>query len=169
MEFKDLRKRSQYASGLHSYPETVKFTFLTTDVVRKVSVVQVFNPETFNSLGHPTTNGLYDPLMGPWSIQAGLCSTCHLNSEHCPGHYGHIELPLPVFHPMFQRNVIKILKMTCPCCKKFFFSSKKLRLFTLQLQFASLMHFYCRIKQGITKWSVGITPVWLTHSSPTAS
>nr|CAG4642277.1 EOG090X00BV [Evadne anonyx] len=85
-------------------------------------------------LGHPTTHGLYDPLMGPWSFQAGLCTTCLLNVDHCPGHYGHIDLPLPVFHPMFQRNVIKILKLTCPCCKKFFFTRTSKALLTGQLE-----------------------------------
>ena len=139
MEFKDLKKRSKNASGFHSYPETITFGFHTANDIRKVSVVQVFNSETFNMLGHPTTHGLYDPLMGPWSIKAGLCTTCHLNDDHCPGHYGHIDLPLPVFHPMFQRNVIRILKMTCPVCKRFFFSGVKLSRFIYQLLFTATL------------------------------
>ena len=28
------------------------------------------------------------------------CTTCKLSAVHCPGHFGHIELPLPVYNPL---------------------------------------------------------------------
>ena len=29
------------------------------------------------------------------------CKTCHLDQEKCPGHFGHIELVIPVFNIQF--------------------------------------------------------------------
>ena len=31
------------------------------------------------------------------------CTTCNLSASHCPGHFGHIELPLPVYNPLIFR------------------------------------------------------------------
>ena len=115
------RVQSQNQS-FHYYPKAVTFGFITSEDVKKISVVDIRNPESFNALGHPNTNGLYDPLMGPYDrFQRSNCPTCHQLMNHCPGHYGHIELPLPTYHPLFQRTVIKILKQACPVCRCFLY------------------------------------------------
>lgn len=116
--------RSKNTNSVHIYPNSVSFGFYTAEDIRKISVVEVTNPDTFNSLGHPTPGGLYDPRMGPHEDQAGQCATCSLSMQQCPGHFGHINLPLPCFHPLFLRNLISILKLTCPACKCFNISSK---------------------------------------------
>jgi DNA-directed RNA polymerase II subunit RPB1 len=36
----------------------------------------------------------------------------------CPGHFGHIELAQPVFHPGLLDGVRKILKVTCYNCSR---------------------------------------------------
>lgn len=30
-----------------------------------------------------------------------VCSTCCQDFNNCPGHFGHLELPLPVYNPLF--------------------------------------------------------------------
>ena len=111
----------------HYYPKAVTFGFLTTGDVKKISVVDIRNPDSFNQLGTPNTGGLYDPAMGPYDrYKRTNCGTCQLNFNHCPGHYGHIDLPLPTFHPLFQRTVIKILKQACPVCRRFLYSGNLL-------------------------------------------
>lgn len=45
-----------------------------------------------------------------------LCSTCTKNSISCPGHWGHIELPAPIYHPMFFKNMLKTLMSVCNSC-----------------------------------------------------
>jgi DNA-directed RNA polymerase I subunit RPA1 len=37
---------------------------------------------------------------------------------HCPGHVGHIELALPVYHPIFFNNMFQLLRGTCLYCHK---------------------------------------------------
>lgn len=46
----------------------------------------------------PKVNGLMDARMG--TIDRNFkCQTCGEGMSECPGHFGHIELAKPVFHP----------------------------------------------------------------------
>jgi DNA-directed RNA polymerase beta' subunit len=47
------------------------------------------------------------------------CATCHLSSYQCPGHFGHIELPVPVFHPLFMNQAFGLLRSVCMFCHQF--------------------------------------------------
>ena len=47
------------------------------------------------------------------------CATCRLTYFTCPGHFGHIELASPVFHPLFMLNMYNLLRGTCLFCHKF--------------------------------------------------
>lgn len=44
------------------------------------------------------------------------CTTCHLQSYSCPGHPGHIDLPVPVYNPIFISHVYNLLKSVCLNC-----------------------------------------------------
>lgn len=154
---------SRKQNSVHFYPESVTFGFHTAEDIRKISVVQITNPESFNALGHPTTGGLYDKLMGPADRKDGFCGTCHLQVSHCPGHYGHIELPLPCFHPLFLRNVANIMKLTCPVCKCFFASGEFLFSNFRILVFCYYYIFIFREEENGVGSSAGIAAVWLDH------
>ena len=52
---------------------------------------------------------------GPHS-QFGKCLTCQKNLMHCSGHLGHIELPLPVINPLFNKTVLQIFRLSCLNC-----------------------------------------------------
>lgn len=47
------------------------------------------------------------------------CDTCHLRNAQCPGHPGHIELPVPVYHPVFMDQVLRFLRSQCIYCHGF--------------------------------------------------
>lgn len=69
--------------------------------VRKLSVKRVTSPITFDNMGHPVPDGLYDPAMGPAGAGGPVpCATCGLPGAACPGHFGHVELPVPVYNPL---------------------------------------------------------------------
>ncbi|KAA1473475.1 beta and beta-prime subunits of DNA dependent RNA-polymerase [Dentipellis sp. KUC8613] len=105
----------------HAIPSTVSsisFSFLSTADVRRISVKQITNPVLLDDLNRPNVGGLYDPALGP-SDKGDLCATCHQNYFSCPGHFGHIELPSPVFHPLFMTNLLSLLRATCMFCHKF--------------------------------------------------
>ncbi|KZT72559.1 beta and beta-prime subunits of DNA dependent RNA-polymerase [Daedalea quercina L-15889] len=104
-----------------SYPSSVNsisFSFLTTEDVRRISVKQIVNPVLLDDLNRPNIGGLYDPALGP-SEKQDICATCRLTYFTCPGHFGHIELPAPVFHPLFMVNMYHLLRGTCLFCHRF--------------------------------------------------
>jgi len=94
------------------------FSFLTSDEIRAISVQQIANPVLFDNTNTPSRGGLYDPALGPID-KFDICQTCHLRSYECPGHYGHIELASPVFHPLFMTHAYNLLRGTCVFCFRF--------------------------------------------------
>ena len=63
------------------------------------SVAKVEHPEVMDETTHrPKIGGLMDPRMG--TIDRNFkCQTCGEGMSECSGHFGHIELARPVFHP----------------------------------------------------------------------
>lgn len=72
--------------------QNIDFSILSSQDIRQLSVKQINNPTVLDNLGHPITNGLYDLSLG--AFLKNLCSTCGLDENSCPGHQGHIELPV---------------------------------------------------------------------------
>jgi len=67
--------------------------------VRRLSVKRITSPIARDNLGHPVPGGLYDPSMGPLS-PGERCSTCGLGGAACAGHFGHVQLAVPVYNPL---------------------------------------------------------------------
>lgn len=96
---------------------SMRFVTYTAEEIRSISCKRITNPNTFDHLLHPNSDGLYDPALGPCDKQE-LCGTCGLNYVHCPGHLGHIALPLPVFHPIFFPALYQLLRTSCFNCHR---------------------------------------------------
>ncbi|PWN47916.1 beta and beta-prime subunits of DNA dependent RNA-polymerase, partial [Violaceomyces palustris] len=101
-----------------SHIASASFSFLTSEEIRRISVKQIVNPTLLDTTNNPTIGGLHDPALGPMK-QHDICGTCHLNSFRCPGHFGHIELPAPVYHPLFMTHMYNLLRGTCLFCHRF--------------------------------------------------
>lgn len=102
----------------------VQFSLLSPEEILKQSVVEVTKPLTYEN-GRPVPGGLNDPKMGV--IEYGeKCKTCHLDQERCPGHFGHIDLVIPVFNIQFLSgtrmgnsvSIKNILECICIRCAK---------------------------------------------------
>lgn len=50
------------------------------------------------------------------SENADPCRTCFQNIFTCPGHFGHIELPLPAVNPLFHKLIPVLLRVSCLNC-----------------------------------------------------
>ncbi|XP_062517493.1 DNA-directed RNA polymerase I subunit RPA1-like isoform X2 [Corticium candelabrum] len=92
-----------------------RFLSFSTEETKQLSVKEITNSESFDSLQHPTVGGLYDPAMGPVEMH-DVCATCHQLAVHCPGHMGHISLPLPIYNPLFFPLAYRLLRVMCLCC-----------------------------------------------------
>ncbi|KAG9095159.1 hypothetical protein FRC07_011139, partial [Ceratobasidium sp. 392] len=101
-----------------SHVNSISFSFLNSQDIRRISVKQIVNPVLLDDLNRPNIGGLYDPALGP-SERGDVCGTCRLNSYSCPGHFGHIELPSPVYHPLFMTNMLNLLRSVCMWCHHF--------------------------------------------------
>ncbi|RSL91224.1 hypothetical protein CDV31_015520 [Fusarium ambrosium] len=116
------------ASGV----ESVEFTFLSPKEIRSISVKRIENDSTFDNLLNPVPGGLYDPALGSWGDAP--CTTCNLNQSTCPGHAGHIQLPVPVYHPVFMDQAYRLLKAACVYCKGFRLPQKELHKYMCKLK-----------------------------------
>ncbi|EXF82213.1 RNA polymerase Rpb1 [Colletotrichum fioriniae PJ7] len=117
---------------ISSSVETVEFTFLTEEEIRAISVKRIENDSTFDNLLNPVPGGLYDPALGSWGD--ALCATCNLNQSSCPGHAGHIELPVPVYHPVFLDQVLRLLRSQCVYCKGFRMRHREINRYSCKLR-----------------------------------
>ncbi|KAM7206744.1 hypothetical protein V8F33_000387 [Rhypophila sp. PSN 637] len=96
----------------------IQFGLLSPEEIKAMSVAHIVYPETMDETRtKPRDGGLNDPLLGSVDRQY-KCKTCTENMSECPGHFGHIELAKPVFHPGFIKRVKKILEIVCHNCSK---------------------------------------------------
>jgi DNA-directed RNA polymerase III subunit RPC1 len=52
------------------------------------------------------------------SLKTGICATCGLRLQDCIGHFGYIELPLPVYHPGFFKAIATACNQVCKSCAR---------------------------------------------------
>lgn len=95
----------------------VGFNSYNSSEILELSVKEITNPQTFDGLLHPTLGGLYDPKLGP-TEKDDKCQTCGMGQGACPGHLGHITLPLPTYNPFFFSVLYQLLKGTCFDCHR---------------------------------------------------
>ncbi|MEM1995576.1 MAG: DNA-directed RNA polymerase subunit A', partial [Thermoplasmatales archaeon] len=106
--------------------QELKFALLSPDEIRRMSAVKVITPDTYDDDGYPIEKGLMDPAMGV--IEPGLkCKTCGGKVDQCPGHFGHIELAMPVVHIGFIKEIYSILSSTCANCGRIKLTDEKIK------------------------------------------
>ncbi|KAF2668452.1 RNA polymerase II largest subunit [Microthyrium microscopicum] len=96
----------------------VQFGIFSPEEIKGFSVCHVQYPETLDDTRtRPRENGLGDTRMG--SIDRNFeCASCNEQMQNCQGHFGHIELVAPVFHPGFIKKTKQLLECVCHTCGK---------------------------------------------------
>lgn len=98
--------------------EEIQFGLMAPEEIKNMSVCHVLYPETMDETRtKPRDGGLNDPMLGSIDRQF-KCKTCNQAMGECPGHFGHIELAKPVYHPGFIKKVKKVLEIVCHNCSK---------------------------------------------------
>uniref|UniRef100_A0A8C2XJC7 DNA-directed RNA polymerase subunit n=1 Tax=Cyclopterus lumpus TaxID=8103 RepID=A0A8C2XJC7_CYCLU len=95
--------------------EGMSFGMYSTEEIRKLSVKAITNFRFLDSVGNVAPNSLYDLALGPADIKE-VCSTCCQDFNNCPGHLGHVELPLPVYNPLFFDKLYMFIRGSCLSC-----------------------------------------------------
>ncbi|KAJ8015168.1 hypothetical protein DPEC_G00023340 [Dallia pectoralis] len=95
--------------------EGMTFGMYSAEEIRKLSVKNITNSRFLDNVGNVAANGLYDLSLGPADSKE-VCSTCMQDFSNCPGHLGHIELPLPVYNPLFFDKLYLLIRGSCLNC-----------------------------------------------------
>ncbi|XP_036786951.2 DNA-directed RNA polymerase I subunit RPA1 isoform X2 [Manis pentadactyla] len=111
----------------------ISFGMYSAEELKKLSVKSITNPRHLDSLGNPSVNGLYDLALGPADSKE-VCSTCVQDFSHCPGHLGHIELPLTVYNPLLFDKLYLLLRGSCLNCHMLTCSRAVIHLLVCQLR-----------------------------------
>lgn len=76
----------------------IQFGLFSPEEIKAMSVVHIIYPETMDEQKNlPRQQGLNDTKLGTID-RMFQCATCKEDIQVCPGHFGHIELAVPVFH-----------------------------------------------------------------------
>ena len=110
----------------------VNFGFLLPSDIRALSAKRITSALTFDTLLNPVPGGLYTPELG--QFQDNSCATCGLKTPQCPGHCGHIELPVPCYHPTYMDQVLRLLRATCIYCHKLKLGRKNVQRYVAMLR-----------------------------------
>lgn len=98
--------------------QKAQFSFLNPEQIRALSVCQITRQTPGGILdgGDETLEGTpYDKRMGP--LENGeVCPTCGFDPFRCCGHFGHIELPVPIPNVIYATRIVKLLNVVCPKC-----------------------------------------------------
>ncbi|HEV2520449.1 MAG TPA: DNA-directed RNA polymerase subunit A' [Thermoplasmata archaeon] len=101
--------------GLSKKIKSLQFAFLSPDEVRRMSGVKIITADTYDDDGYPIEMGLMDLHLGV--IEPNLrCRTCGGRVNECPGHFGIIELAMPVIHVGYAKEIKRLLQGTCRAC-----------------------------------------------------
>src|SRR5512136_2738540 len=101
--------------GIRKRIKAIKFAFLSPNEVRAMSATKIITADTYDDDGFPIEMGLMDPRLGV--VEPGLrCKTCGRKVDECPGHFGHIDLAMPVIHVGYVKEIKKLLQSTCRSC-----------------------------------------------------
>ncbi|XP_005098920.1 DNA-directed RNA polymerase III subunit RPC1 [Aplysia californica] len=120
----------------------VKEQFRETDLAKKISHVTFgsMSPEEMQRASHlhvvnktlysqdaknkPCPNGVLDHRMGT-SEKDNNCDTCGKVLAECTGHFGYIDLELPVYHVGHFRTTVTLLQMICKSCSAILLSDQQ--------------------------------------------
>ncbi|EJW04187.1 hypothetical protein EDEG_01519 [Edhazardia aedis USNM 41457] len=104
--------------------DSIYFTVLDEEKIRKQSSVEVLYNQMYGENKEPLLNGPLDPHLGS-SRGTDECVICK-ETSNCPGHFGHVNLVLPVFHCGFFKHVYNVLQCVCKCCGELLIKSRKI-------------------------------------------
>ncbi len=114
------------ARGITKRIGSIKFSCVSPDEIRKMSATKIITADTYDDEGYPIELGLMDPHMGV--IEPGLrCKTCGCKVDECPGHFGHIDLAMPVIHVGFIKDIKMLLESTCCSCGHLMLSNDQIQ------------------------------------------
>jgi len=105
--------------------DAIRFGILSPQEIRKLSVAEIKTADTYDEDGAVIPSGLMDNRLGV--LEPGQrCGTCGNTATKCPGHFGHIELAVPIIHVEFTKNIHDFLQAFCRNCGRILLDDKNI-------------------------------------------
>src|SRR2546426_10047322 len=119
--------------GVTKRTKAIKSALLTPDETRRMSATKIITADTYDDDGFPIDMGLMDSHLGV--IEPGLrCKTCGGKVDDCPGHFGHIDLAMPVIHVGYVKDIKKLLQATCRKCGRLLLTKQQAEEFRAEME-----------------------------------
>ena len=128
---------------VHKVVDQLYFGVMAPQDIRRLSVAEIQTADTYDEDGAPITSGLMDGRLGTLEPRQ-RCRTCGNTAIRCPGHFGHIELAVPIIHVEFTKIIYDLLNSTCRNCGRILLSDQSIS--------------RLRVKIDRTKKLLGIVP-----------
>ncbi len=100
---------------IHKVVDEIFFDVLSPHDIRRFSVAEIQTPDTYDEDGVPINSGLMDGRLGTLEPRQ-RCKTCGNTAAQCPGHFGHVELAVPIIHIGFTKIIHDLLSAICRNC-----------------------------------------------------
>ncbi|MCS7094755.1 MAG: DNA-directed RNA polymerase subunit A' [Thaumarchaeota archaeon] len=129
----------------------IKFGLLSPEMIRSMAVADISNPETYDEDGAPIPTGVMDPRLG--TLEPGQrCKTCGNTYLNCPGHFGYIDLAVPVIHIGYVKVIHELLRSTCRSCGRLLITEEQIAKYKaeverLKAENRQYRHVFYRVKQ----------------------
>ncbi|KAL9624327.1 MAG: hypothetical protein Q9160_001574 [Pyrenula sp. 1 TL-2023] len=132
------QKSSKKAQVVDQQPKVLKalrFGVLSHQDVLNQSVMEVSDRNLFDQWDKTkiVPNGGLDPRMGVTKKNES-CPTCNETMKDCNGHFGYVQLTLPLFHVGYFKKTISILQQICKECSSVLLSEGERQRFLKQFR-----------------------------------
>lgn len=106
----------EYALNPHTRNvNSVIFGVLSPEKIREQAVCKIDKYLSNIKETSIDAGSVVDPRLGT-TTKNQICPTCQQGYDLCPGHFGYIDLALPIYNLMYMPTLLKILKCTCINC-----------------------------------------------------
>jgi len=119
--------------AIHKIVDQIYFGILSPQEVRRLSVAEIQTADTYDEDGAPITSGLMDGRLGTLEPRQ-RCKTCGNTAIRCPGHFGHIELAVPIVHVEFTKIIDGLLDATCRNCGRLLLSDARIARISMRIE-----------------------------------
>lgn len=98
--------------------QQIQFGLQSPQEIVKCGVFHVYERNLYKMPERvPYPNGVLDRRLGI-SNKTAQCETCGQKLADCAGHFGYVQLELPVFHIGYFKNTVQILQCICKTCSR---------------------------------------------------
>jgi len=118
---------------VHKVVDQLYFGVLSPQDIRRLSVAEIQTADTYDEDGAPITSGLMDGRLGTLEPRQ-RCKTCGNTAIRCPGHFGHIELAVPIIHVEFTKIIYDLLNASCRNCGRILLSESRIARLRMKIE-----------------------------------